>query len=74
MQHIGEEESELPENRSQLVHDLVNLGSGRFCIANKFVLNFGEVRRPWIPVTVFTGVEVLPGDPHGQAQVQEFQN
>ncbi|CAD6268971.1 unnamed protein product [Miscanthus lutarioriparius] len=42
MQHIGEEESELPENWSQLVHDLVNLGSGRFCIANKFVLNFGE--------------------------------
>jgi hypothetical protein len=38
----------------------VNLGSGRFCIANKFILNFGEARRPWIPVTVFTGVEVLP--------------
>ena len=60
MQHIGEEESELPENWSQLVHDLVNLGSGKFCIANNFILNFGEVRRSWIPVTVFTGVEVLP--------------
>ncbi|OEL38125.1 PP2A regulatory subunit TAP46 [Dichanthelium oligosanthes] len=57
--HIGEE-FELPENWWEVTSDLVSLGSRRFCIVSSFMVDNDEY--DWVPVTVFTGVEVLPGE------------
>ncbi|XP_062213228.1 uncharacterized protein LOC133914092 [Phragmites australis] len=61
VQHVGKE-FELPESWSQITRALVNLGSRRFCIANGFVIDNDQDEYEFNPVTVFTGVEVLPSE------------
>ncbi|CAN6357094.1 unnamed protein product [Urochloa humidicola] len=55
---------EKPENWCLLDHFLVNLGSGRLCIAKVFDITNYEDECDFNPVIVFTGVEVLPCDVH----------
>ncbi|BAS86658.1 uncharacterized protein [Oryza sativa Japonica Group] len=59
VRHVGME-FELPENWSQVYRDLVNLGSLRFCIVNGYTIENERYECDFNPVTVFTGVEVLP--------------
>ncbi|CAN6339553.1 unnamed protein product [Urochloa humidicola] len=59
VQHIGKE-FELPDNWWVVTRDLVNLGSRKFCIASILMMENGQDEYAYNPVTVFTGVEVLP--------------
>ncbi|OEL34966.1 PP2A regulatory subunit TAP46 [Dichanthelium oligosanthes] len=61
VRHIGNE-FELPESWWEVTSDLVSLGSRRFCIASSFMVDNEQDECDSVPVAVFTGVEVLPGE------------
>ncbi|KAL6623419.1 hypothetical protein ACP70R_033298 [Stipagrostis hirtigluma subsp. patula] len=71
VQHLGRElEVEPPVSWSFMKHRLVNLGAGRFCIAREFDVADERDECNSIPVTVFTGVEVVPGGERGLRMVR----
>uniref|UniRef100_K3YEJ6 Uncharacterized protein n=1 Tax=Setaria italica TaxID=4555 RepID=K3YEJ6_SETIT len=68
VRHIGRE-FELPEDWWEVTGDLVWLGERRFCIASSFMVENERDEYDSVPVTVFTGVEVLPGGERGLHQM-----
>ncbi|KAF8707142.1 hypothetical protein HU200_030383 [Digitaria exilis] len=72
VQYIGRE-FELPDDWWQVECNLVNLGSQRFCIASSFMVDNDKDECYSVPVTVLTGVEVLP-DQEGERTLRRIKH